>query len=169
MRGWSIKALVGVAAAAGIMLVPFGPAGAGSSVVIEVTKVVGPNTPADAVFEVSILCDGVPDTTVSFGASGGTEPFFVSESLEATCTFTEVVTSGATPSYACEAPDQGIANCTSTDGPSPAVLVVNDPGAQLEPIATVTVTNTFPEPPPDPPTPQFSGPEAIEASPNFTG
>jgi hypothetical protein len=182
MRIRTLAALI-TAALALLTVGLWSPAEAGGSNTFTVEKVVDGPVPEGVVFEVEVTCTPIfnnnSDATVSaapeqstfeFDANGDpldTNTTTVGPGYE--CTAVETVTNGATVSYACEAsapvngaepegPGNGFVPAQCTDDQT--VVFDDVSGAQ----GTVTVTNTFDEPPSD------AAPAGLVAArPTFTG
>jgi len=159
---------------------------------LTIVKVVQGDAPAGTTFEVTVHCDdniidngaeGTDTTSVTFDATGQpTSPDVVVFDGPGTCTVTETATGGAqSVAYACE----GVEGTGGDGEEPPAESAFGDPSATAEvlppvcatsgpvdPIevnisapdqsATVTVTNTFPQPVPQPAA-------QVVAQPAFTG
>jgi hypothetical protein len=154
----------GLAAAivAGTVLLPT-VADAGSPApprpVIEVVKVVEGDVSVDTEFVVSIECDTPEPLSAefTFGPGGGTQSADFSDDNQ--CLVTETDDGGAeSVTYEATCSGECVADPPTEDG---VVLHLQQNGA----VATVTVTNTFPEAVPVEPAPAT----VVDAAPAFTG
>jgi hypothetical protein len=159
-----LRVVLVAAVVGGLSFAIAGPAPAGTvNQFLSITKVVGANPPADALFEITVTCTGTGPFTgqnvnqvLGFEVGGTQTVNMPSSGYEGDCTITETLTSGATPSYACVEDQQGAATCGG-GGASPSTVTVNDPSDGS--IATVTVTNEF----------EAEAPGPIVAEPTTTG
>lgn len=149
-------------------------AGAGGDVTFTVEKVVNGPVPPGTTFTVDLNCDDDPDvgsTTMTFDENGNPVPAGSNVVMWTSipvggldCTPTEQP-SDAAVSYTCTA--DGFVECGGA-GPQGEPIGVSIGGTGS---GTMTVANTFAEPPlPQPtPPPQATPAPAIEAAPTFTG
>jgi hypothetical protein len=166
------KILTAAALVACTLLALGAPASAGENLNVQVRKVVVGNAPPGTTFTVHYACsDGGPSGDLSFDASGNPVPandnFFNANVPGTTCTITETGTGGATTvAYTCE--DDGVnASCA----PSGNEVTFDSPD-QTSTSVTITVTNTFAEPPPGTTPAGPAAPEpatAVVSTPVFTG
>jgi hypothetical protein len=158
--------------------------------------VVGP-VPDGAVFEVEVTCESIHMVEEAAGAAGVPVPAPVTMTFDdngdpldanmvsvppgAKCHATETVANGAAVSYACVATPPVVEPWVTDDSATPAepepVECTDDQTVEFHYIAgatgTVTVTNTFEEPPPVEPPPAAAPAAAqtgvVAARPAFTG
>jgi hypothetical protein len=128
---------------------------------LTITKVVDGPAPPGAQFVVDIECtgEGADPDQVTFTGPG-------SQTVEAgtKCTATESETAGASVSYACEVTDEG-GNPETTCGPGDNQVQFFSATAA----ATITVTNSFPSEPSQPPEPGAAPADPVAAAARFTG
>jgi hypothetical protein len=176
----AIRIVVVAVAAAAAIAVYAGPVGAGAPATntFTVNKEVSGPVPTGTTFTVEVSCVGIlgptaaapVPTDITFDANGDpTSNNVVNVAAGQRCTATETVNGGATTTtYACDitrGPTDSdgppfLGNCGPDDNQATFGDVIGD-------AATITVTNTFPEPPPV--TPVQPAAQAVQAAPVFTG
>ncbi len=171
------RCLVAVASVAAAAALSALPAGAGGPVTNSVTidKAVDGLVPAGTTFTVEVTCSSIlspgslapTPTVITFDATGSpTSNNVVNAAAGQQCTADETVDGGAAAvDYACEITRGGtdqtppfLGNCTGDNEVTFTDVIGDD--------ATITVTNTFPMPTPEPVIPAAT---AVQAPPTFTG
>jgi hypothetical protein len=160
------KVLLAAALIGGSLLLPtVAQAGVQELSTIEVTKVVEGDVPEGTEFVVTIECDtGQPASTeFTFGAEGGSDSVELGDDNQ--CVVSETEDGGAeSVTYAATCTGPCVADPPTADG---VVIHLQQNGG----VATVTVTNAFPEAaaPPEPPTEEPAPAPVVEAEADFTG
>ena len=153
----SLKFFVTAGVLAAAVLLPSG-VNAGEPTTLTVVKVVEGDVPTDAEFVINVECTLTDVVDLTFGPEGGSETINVVPDED--CVVTETEDAGAeSVTYAAEC--SAANGCTAgEDTDSGATFTFFDGGAA----GTATVTNTFPEAPPEPPVA-----DVVELGPTFTG
>jgi hypothetical protein len=150
------------------------PSEAGGDVSLTVEKVVVGTVPPGTSFTVDLNCGTVPNegaTAITFDDEGNAQPpgsnvvtWGPALGGSFDCTPTEQAPAGATVTYSCT--DSTQATTCDDAGPQTEPIVVSVGGTGS---VTLTVTNSYPDPPPAPTTQTTDVRPTIGVAPTFTG